>query len=50
MPNNSSRTVAIATRIDIKAYNVIKRRSQKRGLKVSSYIRERIEIDATRRR
>lgn len=50
MPNFSSKTVPIATRISVEAYTVIQRRASKRGLKVGEYIRERMEIDALRRR
>jgi len=50
MPNISHRTGVIATRIDIEAYNVIKRRADKRGLTVNQYCRERLTIDATRKR
>lgn len=50
MPNFSSKTVPIATRISVVAHAIILRRANRRGLKVSEYIRERIETDALRRR
>jgi len=50
MPNFSTKTVPVATRVSVKAYAVIIRRANRRGLKVSEYIRERIEIDALRKR
>jgi len=50
MPNYSTKTVAVALRLDIKAYNIIKRRSAKQGLKVGKYLRGLIETDALRKR
>lgn len=50
MPNYSSKTVPIATRISVVAHAIILRRANRRGLKISEYIRERLEIDATRKR
>ena len=50
MPNYSSKTVAIACRVSLTAWTIILRRAQRRGLKVSEYIRERLEYDALRKR
>jgi len=50
MPNKSSLTVPIATRISIQAYAILKRRSGKRGLRVGEYIRRLIQYDALRKR
>jgi len=50
MPNYSSKTVPIACRVSTTAWAILKRMADKRGLRISEYIRERLEIDATRKR
>ena len=50
MPNYSSKTVPVALRLDVKAYNVIKRRAGRKGLTVGHYLRGLIEYDALRKR
>ena len=49
MPNNSSRTVAVAFRIPVEVYNILKRRSVNRGIKVSEYLAKRVEYDTLRK-
>lgn len=50
MPNISHKTVPVALRLDLKVYNIIKRRSDKQGLKVGEYLRRFLEYDANRKR
>lgn len=51
MPNISSKTKAIATRIDIEVWNIIERRLKKSSQykNVNEYIRKRIEYDTLRK-
>ena len=50
MSNYSSKTVPIAQRVSIAAYLVLKRRADKRGLKVGHYCKRLLEYDAMRKR
>ena len=49
MPNNSSRTVAVAFRIPVEVYNILLRRSEKKGIKVGNYLAKRVEYDTLRK-
>jgi len=50
MPNTSSITKSIATRIPMDVYAILVRRARKRGLKPSEYLRDFITKDVRRRR
>jgi len=50
MPNTSSKTVAVALRLDVKAYNIVKKRADKHKLTVGHYLKGLIEYDALRKR
>lgn len=50
MPNKSSKTKSIATRLPNDVYAVIERRAKKKGLKPSEWLRGFVTYDARRRR
>ena len=50
MPNISHKTVPVAFRLDIKAYTIINKRAEKRGLTVGHYLKGLVEYDALRKR
>ena len=50
MPNFSTKTVAVAMRINLTAWAILKRRADKRGLTVGHYLKGLVEYDALRKR
>jgi len=48
--NKGSSTIPVATRLSESVYAIIKRRANKRAMKVSEYIRWLITYDAMRKR
>jgi len=50
MPNISSKTKPVATRLPVDVYAVLERRAKRRGLKVSEYLKAFLTYDARRKR
>jgi len=50
MPNKSSKTKSIATRLPIDVFSIIEKRAKKRNMKPSEWLRGFVTYDARRRR
>jgi len=50
MPNSSTKTKIVATRVPIDVFSIIERRASKRGMKPSEYLRDFITKEVRRKR